>query len=261
MRSIAASRIAVLALYLLACAVEARAEDTSEPTVTPYRPTVANPADLPVPGWFEFEAGGLRVHGADGTRTDALPWVLKYAFNEDSGLLLGGNAWDRLTAPDGSHTSGVGDTLLEWKQRFPLREGMAFGVEAGVNLPTAPHHLGSDKPAWLFNGIFSADLGANHLDLNLGGTRYTLKQSGASLWQSAWAAALSHPLGETFGIAVELSGTAQRGAGATHQLLAAINYNVSRRVVLDFGAARNLDRAAHDRSLFAGGTFLLGKFP
>lgn len=260
MRVIVASRV-VLTACVLSHAIAARADDTDEPTVTPYRPTVSNPADLPLPGWFELEAGGLRVHGADGIRTDTLPWVLKFAFNEDSGLLFGGNVYDRVTATDGSRTSGIGDTLLEWKQRFSWREGMAFGIEAGVNMPTAPHHLGIDKPAWLFNGIFSVDLGANHLDLNLGGTRYTLKQPGASLWQSAWAAALSHPLGETFGVAVELSGTAQRGAGATHQLLAAINYNLSRRVVLDFGAACNLDHAAHDRSLFAGGTFLLGKFP
>ena len=260
MRAGTASRVALVALCL-SYTIAAQADDADAPTVTPYRPTVSNPADLPVPGWFEFEAGGLHVHAADGTRTDTVPWLLKYAFNEDSGLLLGGNAYDRAVAPDGARASGAGDTLLEWKQRFALREGVAFGIEAGIETPTAAHNLGIGKPAWLINGIFSADLGASHLDLNLGGTRYTLKQPRASLWQSAWAAALSHPLGETFGVAIELSGTAQRGAGATHQLLGAINYNLSRRVVLDFGAARNLDRAAHDRSLFAGGTFLLGKFP
>ena len=43
--------------------------------------------------------------------------------------------------------------------------------------------------------------------------------------------------------------------------MGAINYNLSRRVVFDFGAARNLDRAAHDRSLFAGGTFQCVGFP
>ncbi|TLY52035.1 MAG: transporter [Gammaproteobacteria bacterium] len=261
MRASYASRAALVALYLASHAIVAQGEGADAPTVTPYRPTVSNPADLPVPGWFEFETGGLHVHGADGMRTDTLPWLLKYAFNADSGLLLGGNAYDRLSATDGSHASGFGDTLLEWKQRFALREGVAFGIEAGVDMPTAARKLGVGKPAWLINGIFSTDLGASHLDLNLGGTRYTLKQPRASLWQGAWAAALSHPLGETFGVAIELSGTAQRGAGATHQVLGAINYNLSRRVVFDFGAARNLDRAAHDRSLFAGGTFLLGKFP
>jgi hypothetical protein len=234
-------------------------EGTSEPTVTPYRPTVSNPTDLSAPGWFELETGGLHVHGADGTRTDTLPWLLKYAFTEDSGLLFGGNAVERMRTPGSSWSSGVGDSLIEWKQRFALREGAAFGFEAGVSVPTAPHGLGIGKPAWIVNGIFSADLGANHLDLNLGGTRNTLKQAHTSLWRNAWAAALSHPLGETFGVAVELSGTAQRGAGATHQVLAALNYNLSRRVVFDCGATYNLDHAAHDRGVFAGGTFLLGK--
>lgn len=258
MRSFAA----VIAASVLFCACTALADEgESEPVVTPYRPTVSNPADLSAPGWFELEMGGLHVHGADGMRTDTLPWLLKYAFSEDSGLLIGGNAFDRARAPGVATHSGVGDSLIEWKQRFGVREGIAFGVEAGVNIPTAPHALGIGKPAWVVNGIFSVDLGASHLDVNLGGTRSTAKQAGVSLWQSAWAAALSHPLGENFGVAIELSGTAQRGAGATHQLLGAINVNLSRRVVLDCGASWNLDRAAHDRGLFAGGTFLLGKLP
>ena len=29
-----------------------------QPTATPYRPTVSNPADLSEPGFFELEAGG-----------------------------------------------------------------------------------------------------------------------------------------------------------------------------------------------------------
>ncbi len=190
---------------------------------------------------------------------DTLPWLLKYAFDENAGLLVGGNAFAYLRTPDGQHGSGFGDTFLEWKQRFPVRDGVAFGVEAGVEAPTAPDDLGIGKPAWLINGIFSTDLGAAHLDLNLGGTRYTMKTLGASSWQSAWAAALSHPLGAGFGAAFEISGTAQHGAGHSHQALAALNYNLSHRVVFDAGIAYGLDRTAHNRSLFCGGTFLLGK--
>ena len=109
------------------------------------------------------------------------------------------------------------------------------------------------------NGIFSTDLGDAHLDLNLGGTRFTQYPTRASPWQSAWAAALSHPLNEAFGAAIELSGTAQRAVDHSHQLLGAISYNASRRIVFDMGVAYGLDRAAHDRSLFCGGVFLLGK--
>ncbi len=136
---------------------------------------------------------------------------------------------------------------------------MAFGIEAGVEAPTAPSALGIGRSAYIVNGIFSSDIGAAHLDLNLGGTRYTNHPPRASAWQNAWSGALSHPLGEAFGVAFELSGNAQRGADHGHQALGAINYNASRRVVLDFGAAYGLDHAAHDHSVFCGGTFLLGK--
>jgi hypothetical protein len=191
--------------------------------------------------------------------SDTLPWLLKYAFDDNAGLLLGGNAFDRAVTDQGRSQSGIGDTLMEWKQRFPVRDGMAFGFEAGFEAPTAPGAIGIGKPAYLVNGIYSVDLGATHLDVNFGGTHFTARMPGASQWQSAWAAALSRPINDSFGAAVEVSGTAQPGVGHAHQALAALNYNLSHRIVLDTGVALGLDHAAHDRSIFAGGTFLLGQ--
>jgi hypothetical protein len=253
------ARWSVAFALLLCVGVAAHADDSDDPTVTPYRPTVSNPADLSAPGWLELELGGLHVAGADGRDADTLPWLLKYAFDENSGVLIGGNAFDSATAADGRRVSGVGDIFVEWKQRFPVRDGMAFGVEAGIEAPTAPNAIGIGKPAYLVNGIYSVDLGAAHLDINYGGARYTTNTPGVSHWQNAWAAALSRPITDRFGAAVEISGTAQQGAGYRHQALAAVNYNLSRRMVFDAGVAVDLDHAAHDRSIFAGGTFLLGK--
>jgi hypothetical protein len=247
------------AAFVLLLGVSAVANAEDEPTVTPYRPTVSNPADLPVPGWLELETGGLRVDGADDSRTDTAPWLLKYAFDENSGVLLGGNAFARQVVAGGRSVSGVGDTFLEFKQRFPVRAGMAFGVEAGVQAPTAADRLGIGKPAYLVNGIYSVDFAAAHMDINVGGTRYSTLASGASHWQSAWALAVSHAFGASIGGAVEVSGTAQHGVSHSHQGLLAVNYNLSPRVVLDTGVTLGLGHAAHDRGLFAGGTFLLGK--
>lgn len=247
------------AAFVLLLGVSAAASAEDEPTVTPYRPTVSNPADLPVPGWLELETGALHVDGADDSRADTAPWLLKYAFDENSGVLLGGNAFARQATAGGRSASGIGDTFLEFKQRFPVRAGMAFGVEAGVLAPTAADGLGIGKPAYLVNGIYSVDLPAAHMDINVGGTRYTTLTSGASRWQSAWALAISHAFSAKFGGAAEISGTAQRGAGHSHQGLLAVNYNLSPRVVFDTGVTLGLDHAAHDRGLFAGGTFLLGK--
>lgn len=247
---------AALAALLGVCTA-AHADD--EPAATPYRPTVSNPADLPAPGWLELELGGLRVRGADDSRSDTLPWLLKYAFDENAGVLLGGTALDRNVAGGGHSESGIGDTVLEWKQRFPVRDGTAFGLEAGVQVPTAADAFSVGKPAYLLNGIYSVDLVAAHLDVNLGGTRFTTRTAGASRWQSAWALALSHTFNASVGGAFEISGTAQRGASHTQRALAAVNYNLTRRMVLDTGVAVGLDHAKHDCSVFAGGTFLLGK--
>jgi len=235
------------------------ADDANDPSVTPYRPTVSNPADLPAPGWLEAEFGGLRTLGEDQSRSDSVPWLLKYAFDENHGLLLGGNSYVSSQAQGMPRQSGPGDTSLEWKQRFPLSDKVALGIEAGVVAPTAAHELGAGKPVWLVNGIFSADLGPLHLDLNLGDAHASAHDATSSPWQTTWAAAISRPLSADWGAALELSGTHQRGAGTTSQVLVAINYNLSHRFVLDSGVAYGLTHAAHDRSVFAGATVLLGR--
>ena len=239
------------------CADQDESQD-DEPSVTPYRPSVANPAVLPVPGYLELELGGLSVHAEDGSRTDTVPWLLKYAFTENSGLLLGGDAIDRLRYA-GTQKSGIGDTYLEWKGRLPVKEGIALGLEAGVQAPTAPSALGIGKPAFIVNGILSVDIGESELDINLGTTRFSATPAYATPWQTQWALQLSQPINHTVGLTLEISGTAQRSYEHSHQALAAINYNASRRMVFDCGVAYGLDRAAHEHHLFCGGAFLLGK--
>jgi hypothetical protein len=237
----------------------AYADDTDIPTVTPYRPTVSNPASLPHAGWIEGEFGGLATHGEDGSRSGSVPWLVKVALADDYGILVGGNAYVTSTPVGERTTRGIGDLSLEWKQAFPLSEHAAFGIEVGEIVPTARHDLGVGKPASIVNGIYSVDFGATHLDVNLGGTRYTTRVPGVSRWQSTWASAASWSLTPVWGAALELSGSHQRGLPVQSQLLGAINYNESAHLVLDAGFAYGLARAAHDKSIFAGATVLLGR--
>jgi len=230
-----------------------------EPSVTPYRPTVSNPADLSAPGWLEGELGGQRSFNEDHSRGDNVPWLLKYAFDENYGLLLGGGGYVSAQVPGAPSQASFGDTYLEWKQRFPLSDAAAFGIEAGIVAPTAAHDLGAGKAQWLVNGIFSSDLGAMHLDLNLGETHGGDMPAQVSSWQTGWAAAISRPLAGNWGAAFELSGIYQQGAPSQSQALFALSYNWSRQLVLDCGAAYGLAHAAHDRSIFAGATFLIGR--
>jgi len=236
---------------------QARADD--EPSATPYRPTISNPADLSAPGYVEFEGGLQRILGADDTRRDSVPYLFKYAFSDTSGILLGGDAHIAQTFPGGSSLNGLGDTFVEWKQRFPLSADTALGFEAGFQLPTSRSGLGDGKTNYLFNAILSSNFGTNHIDLNAGAVRIGDATPGTSRLQQTWAASVSRPFNEQLGAALELSGTHQTNAGSTSELLAAINYNASPRVVFDTGFAYQLNHAAHDRTFFAGVTWLIGK--
>jgi hypothetical protein len=185
--------------------------------------------------------------------------LLKYAFDENHGVLLGGNAYVGSHVPGTPSQNSFGDTSIEWKQRFPVGDKAAFGIEAGAVLPTASHDLGIGKPEWLANGIYSADLGALHLDVNLGEAHFSEHPADTSPWQSSWATAVSSALSEKWGAAFEFSGNHQRGEATQSQALLAFSYSVSNRLVLDAGGAYGLAHLAHDRSVFAGATVLLGR--
>jgi hypothetical protein len=228
-----------------------------ELSATPYRPTVSNPAALPVPGHFEIEAGVQRVKNDDPRRRDSLPVLFKYAFTENVGVLLGGEAYVRYYSDIDGKANGVGDTNVILKLHHAVNDKLAVGLEAGVKLPTAKDLIGSGKHDKIMTGIVSADLGEAALDLNLGAVRLGAVNPGESRTAYAGAAALSYPLNDKWGIAGEVSGVSQRGASGTAQFLAAVSYSVSKTVVLDAGMAWGLNRASIDHALFAGITVLL----
>lgn len=230
-----------------------------EPSATPYRPTVSTPANLSEPGWVELETGGQRSHGGDSLRRDSIPYTVKYAFTPDWGIRLGGDAWLRDVAPDGSKLSGFGDTAFILKRRFALNDATAFGLEGGVNLPTAKDGLGSGKVDYLITGIYSTNFSDYHTDINLSATRLGQIAEDENRWQTTWAVSLSRALGERWGVAGEFSGSYRRNVPSTAQFLAAVSYNVSKRVVFDAGAAAGLNHTSPDWSLFAGVTWLIGK--
>ena len=243
---------------ILIGAVTAKAA-SDDPTATPYRPTVSTPANLSEPGWLELETGGQHAKGGESAKRDSLPTTLKYAFTPDWGIRVGGDALVRQKNADGSTLSGLGDTAVILKRRFALDENTAFGLEGGVNLPTAKDGLGSGKTDYLVTGIYSANLGVYHTDLNLSATRLGQVGDGESRLQTAWATSLSRPLGETWGVAGELSGTYRKSVASTAQFLVAASYNYSKRIVFDAGTSVGLNRASPDWTIFAGMTMLIGK--
>lgn len=245
-----------LAAGMLLVAAAAPAYSGEEPSATPYRPTVSNPAALPVPGYLEVEAGFLRARN-DPRRRDSLPVLFKYAFTENVGVLVGGEAHVRYYSDIDGKATGAGDANLTLKLNHTLNDKLAIGLEAGVKLPTAKDPIGSGKHDKLVNGIVSVEVGAATLDVNFGAQRLGAVNPGESRTAYTWAGALSYPINQRWGIAGEFSGVAQRGVSGTSQFLAAATYNVSKRVVLDGGIAWGLTRASTDRAVFVGITILM----
>lgn len=230
----------------LSCA--AFAEDAQ---VTPYRPSVSNPAQLPTPGQLELELGGL-TSKAGATQRDSLPYLLKFAFTDQWGLLLGGDALVSTDDAPGGRARGIGDTTLVLKRALLVDEATAFGMEFSVKLPTARDSIGSGKSDYMLNGIFSKDLGKVHVDANLNFTRMGAIDVGTARTQTGLSASLSMPTAEKWNATGELSGTRRGGVPGTAQLLAALAYSPSRQMTIDFGVAKGLNSASPDWSIFSG---------
>ena len=228
------------------------------PAVVPYRPSVATPADLPAPGWPELEAGWTGTKGGDTARSQSLPLLFKLAWNESWALLVGTDGTDWQRDFDGIASHSGGDTTLTLKYKLPVNESLALGAEFGVGLPTARPPIGTGHANWGVNGIASFDGGDTHVDVNLGATRLGGVAPDQGAWQGEWAIAASHPLFANTGITGEVSGVVAHGSSAQAQGLAALNYNVSRKLVLDIAVATGLTRSAPNLLVSAGMTVQLG---
>jgi hypothetical protein len=239
----------LIALLLISTSVIASAEE--EAGVTPYRPSVSSPAQLPLAGQLELEYGGLSSK-TDDTRRNSLPYLLKLAFNKDWGILLGGDAYVSQKDASGIRARGLGDTTLVLKRAFLMDDTTAFGLELGAKIPTAKDSLGSGKADYSLNSIFSKDIGKVHMDANLNFTRNGAIGIGTGRMQTGLSSSFSMPVSERSGVTAELSGTHRNGVVNTAQFLTAATFSPSKRLTIDMGVARGLTSASPDWSLFTG---------
>ncbi len=234
----------------------ARAEAGFAP-VTPYRPSVSSPAQLPAAGQVEAEIGGLRQK-SDDSRRSSVPYLVKLALDNEWGVLLGGEArvWQR---DDSGSTQGRGDTSLVLKRAWAVEEGTALGIELGAKLATANDTIGSGKTDVSLNTIYSRDFGPVHMDANLNATRFGLREPGVSRSQWGASAAFSTALSPQFGLTGELSGTRRSGAENGVQVLAALTWSPSKLLTFDLGLARAMRPAPATTAVFAGMVFPLAR--
>lgn len=234
--------IATLCIGLASRAVAA--PDDEQPEVVPYRPTVSTPADLPMRGYPQFEAGYLTTRGGGSDRNDSMPLTFVLAWSSQWGLLIDTGAYAREQEYDGSIAQSVGDTSLLLKYKLPIREDVALGMQFGPTLPTARRPIGSGETDWNLTGIASADFGDLHVDANLGAVRVAAIADDQGRFAANWSLAGSYPLNNRFTAAIEASGNAQRGSSAASSALAALSYSVSRTLVVDVAVSAGLSRSA-----------------
>jgi hypothetical protein len=238
-----------LALLLALGANGAFAEEAG--SVTPYRPSVSSPAQLPAVGQLEYEAGFLSTR-AGGGRRDSMPVLFKLAFSEQWGVLVGADAYVSARDAGGTRARGLGDTSVTLKRAFLVDSATAFGLEFDAKLPTAKDSIGSGKADYTLNTIFSKDLGKVHMDANANLTRLGAWDAGTGRNQAGLSASFSTELAEHWGATAELSGTHRSGADNTAQLLLAGAYSPSKHLTIDVGVAHGLNAASPDWSLFGG---------
>lgn len=238
-----------LALLMAGASAGALADDTA--AITPYRPSVSTPAQLPAVGQLEYEAGFLATRD-HGERRNSIPVLFKYAFSEQWGVLIGGDAFVSVRDADGHRARGLGDTSVTLKRAFVIDSATAFGLEFGAKLPTAKDAIGSGKADYTVNSIYSQDIGKVHMDANASLTRLGAHDDGASRNQAGWSASFSVPVADQWAATAELSGTRRAGADRTAQLLLAAAWSPTKRLTIDVGVARGLTSATPEWSLFSG---------
>lgn len=210
----------------------------AEEKATPYRPTVATPAELPQAGRFELEAGWLRLKQGD-LRGNDFGVLLKYAFNEQIGILLADNPSRRISSGDTS-IRGRGDSAIGIKLSHAWREGLASGLEIGSAFATSTRALGIDKAEPFVTGITSLSGGPCQLDLNLGLVKMSQTEQGIGVYQYRWAAAHSYAVNKKVSLATEISGLARRGTRPEKQVLAGVLYSLNPKIVIDFAYFRGV---------------------
>ena len=235
--------------------------EENEPAATPYRPSVSAPAALSEPGWLDVELGWQRIKGGGDKDRDSVPVAAKLAFNKDWGIVLNSELGVRRTDFNDTLFTGAGDITLLVKHRIATAsEDAAWGIAAGVKVPSAKDSIGSGKTDAILNGIFSKDFaGNNHLDANLGVTRLGAYGPGEGRAQYGWAAALAHTLNDQWSVFAEPSGAYRRATASTAQLMIGASYGYSKRAVFDFAVARGVTAASPDWQVLAGVTLLLGR--
>ncbi len=228
----------------------------ADPEVTPYRPGVGSPAVLSATGYAELELGYDLARGG-GVRADAFGALLKYGLSDNFGLLVG-LPYLRIDA-GGASERGLSDGTLGLKFVTKGGEGLAYGAQLSMSLPTGKDAFRSDNPSVNLTGLLGVDFSGFHADFNLGLTQVGDVDFGVSKSRTNYSLGVSRALDGGFGVGVEASGTRQSGAGNVTTILGALTYTVNRNFAVDTSVSRSRSGGTNVNGFGVGMTYLFGK--
>ncbi|HAF16207.1 MAG TPA: hypothetical protein DHU55_12505 [Blastocatellia bacterium] len=266
-RFLAGALALLLAGALGGFAAKVQAQDQSTPDepdfIVPSRPTVSNPAQFQKPGVLQLEVGYNANFQAPGIHLQQdMPLALRFAVNRRLLLEFDGDSPSSQTVA-GVRTTGAGDSQLGIQVVLQHEKESRPGLSVAyyIKLPTADsaQGLGTGRVDHNFIALVSKKIGGTTLDFN---TTFLLSgrttDNGHAL-SGQGALAASHNVTRRIGIQGELSGYSRSDAQSGAMLaLAAVTYQINRRLVLDSGSRFGLTHDAPRSGLFAGLTVGIG---
>jgi hypothetical protein len=232
--------------------------------IVPARPTVSNPAEFHLPRVLQMQYGYSRNLDIPGTRAvQDMPFSLRFAASSRILFEFDLDGYTSQTLDDGMRVSSLGDSQfgIQSVLRHENHSGPGIAVSYFIKAPTASSskELGTGRVDHSFLFLASRTFGPLTLDFNavylLAGR--TSDSGHASSGQGAFA--VSYDLTRRLGLQGEISGVGrsdtQPGALVA---LAAVTYQVNKRLVLDAGVRIGVSQSAPSSGFIGGLTWGIG---
>ena len=231
----------------------------SVPEANPGRPTVATPATLTPPGYFQFESGVQAAWQSPGVISQtSINEVIKYSVSRRIEFVIASQPYAHSDAP-GQPSNAPGDVDLGVQGVIHEGEGanptVALSYFGRVYSGASPDlDIGSFSNSVLL--LASADVKGFHYDANF--IADEVSDNNVRRPQLGQTISISHALGKSFGVAGEIWHFNQPFLnGNAVGNLWAVNFNARPNVVLDCGFDHGLTSTSAQWEVFAGFTYLL----
>jgi hypothetical protein len=221
----------------------------------PCRPTVSCTAELTTPGTLELEEGTLFSHLGGEALSATAPLLVKQTLTTWLQLQIGSNGYTVLARPPAHYL----DNLYFGPKLHLLDQGKiapSVALAAQLGLPTFDAAGYARHDDAFFTAFASKDIGALHVDWNVGAYVWGIDAGTQTQWFTALA--LSTAVSSVVGVALEGYGFTDAPPLASRDggVRAAVSFTLRPWLVADAGGDVGFFPSTRVYSLFAGATFI-----